>query len=144
MGAPLHKLVIGLQGAGTRTGVQTAQPGDQFLDQAELPPELKAAVPEGAKILKPPDVVVHKGTRSGNTVHCPASLGDAVRLFGGDVKTWTQSRGGWTMISVAPQTINVPEGMSAGYLVYVTKPEFYSVPGPVTIENLNFLAISCE
>jgi len=119
-------------------------PGDEYLDPAILPAPMQTAIPEGARILKPPPVIIHQQPYTGRTERCPQSAGDAVRLFGGNLKQWTKAMVGWTMISPDPVLVNVPEGMSAGYLIFIERPEFYSVLGPVTIENINFLAISCE
>jgi len=130
--------------ASAATQAPGADTKSQFLDTSLLPPVLQTAVPEGVKVLKPPEVVIVPARSTGRVERCPVTVGDAVRLFGGEMKIWTKSRGGWTMISTAPQNVFVPEGMTGGYLVYITKPEFNSVPGPVTIQNLNFLAISCE
>lgn len=116
----------------------------EYLDPGILPEWMRAVIPEGARILKPKPIVVTPLSYGAPRVRCPQSPGEAARLFGGHMKQWQPAMGGWTMISAETVAVTVPEGMTAGYLVYIQRPEFYSVPGPVLIENVNFLAISCE
>ena len=116
----------------------------QYLDPSILPDPIRAAIPAGAKVLKPPDIIIEKAESTGTRQRCPTSAGEAVRMFGGDLKTWTQVSAGWTLISMDPVTLYIPDGMTVGYLQYISKPEFFSVPGPVRVHNLNFAAISCE
>jgi hypothetical protein len=51
---------------------------------------------------------------------------------------------GWIMISLQTQTITVPKDMSAGYLEVSGSPEMSSAIGPVVIQNVNFVAVSCQ
>jgi hypothetical protein len=50
----------------------------------------------------------------------------------------------WQMIDPnSPATIRIPDGMSAGYISNQSM-QFSSVMGPVTIYNVNFIAIMCD
>lgn len=122
---------------------QTEQ-NQKYLDKSRLPSPLQTLIPAGANIIEPPDVIVRAEKQTGKKHKCPFSPGEAVLLFGGQLDAWSKANFGWTMISTDPQTIHVPEGMYAGYLVFIEKPEFLNVVGPATIENVNFLSISCE
>ncbi len=77
---------------------------------------------------------------------CPKAELDAARLFGGEPKNWSYDieTNGWTMTVVGPGVeIHVPEGMSAGFLELANGPEMKTAHGPVTLTDVNFVAISC-
>jgi hypothetical protein len=115
-----------------------------FIDEGNIPAPLRELIPEGARIVKPLDIVVKGEKPRGVDSDCPSSPGEAARLFGSDMKGWTESDNGWYLITTEPATIRVPEGMYGGYFVFSKQPEMRNVIGPAVMENVNFVAISCQ
>lgn len=77
---------------------------------------------------------------------CPGNAQQAADLFGGEVSFWSEETGfrAWAMVNTGtPVTIRVPENMVAGYMK-LDSMELISAKGPVTIQNLNFVVITCE
>lgn len=77
---------------------------------------------------------------------CPANAQQAAELFGGEEEYWTKESGfnAWAMVSTsAPITVRVPENMYAGYMK-LDSMGMISVQGPATIQNLNFVIITCN
>ncbi len=136
------KLLLGFPAVNTEKN--PAGPATEYLDEADLPAPLRALIPQGARLVKPLDVVIKNETPTGATSRCPSTTGEAARLFGGDMQSWTKSDNGWYLITTQPVTIRVPEGMYGGYFVFVHQPEMSNVIGPVVMENVNFVAISCR
>jgi hypothetical protein len=102
----------------------------------EVAPDFMAATP----------VVIRGGGLAATPQACPNNEFVAARVFGGDASNWTYDNqsSGWTMTNVgAGVTIDVPEHMVAGYMTMVESIQMVRVEGPVTIENVNFIAISC-
>lgn len=103
---------------------------------SDIPPDFMAATP----------VVIPNATSNGNAAKCPRSDIEAANVFGGEVEDWeyNSQSNGWSLTNVGSGvTITVPDGMVAGYMTIVDSIEMVSVDGPVTIENVNFIAISC-
>ena len=118
-----------------------------FLNPTTLPAPLQTLIPAGMKILQPTPITVKQlDPKTQPQERCPRSPGEAAKLFGGNMKDWSpDTQGfGWIMISLSAQTITIPKAMSAGYLQVSGAPEMASVIGPVVIENVNFVAISCQ
>jgi hypothetical protein len=118
-----------------------------FFDPTTLPAPLQTLIPAGMKILKPTPVTVRQlDPKTQPQVRCPGSPGEAAKLFGGSMQDWSAaSQGiGWIMISLQTQTITIPKDMSAGYLEVSGSPEMSSVIGPAVIQNVNFVAVSCQ
>jgi hypothetical protein len=104
-------------------------------------------VPEGAKpaLLNLPDTTV---TNSGPEISaCPSTAAAAARLFGGTPALWKKDASqftSWQMISTGDSvTVRVPNGMVAGYVDNKSF-KLLSVHGPATINNVNFVAITCD
>ena len=78
---------------------------------------------------------------------CPATSAQASALFGGPAGSWSfnHQEQGWILILAgAPTSIRVPAGMSAGYLVIGKTLEMRTTQGPATVNNVNFIAVSCQ
>ncbi len=112
---------------------------------AVLPPLLRTLIPPGITVLDSPTPSVRSG--SGPPAgKCPATPLQAAQLFGGDLKYWSKDSqtGGWMMIAAGPPvTVFVPANMSAGYLTIGEALNMISVDGPATIDNANFVAMTC-
>ena len=77
---------------------------------------------------------------------CPFTLSDAAGVFGGQVDRWTRisPSNGWQMMNAdASSTIRVPEGMLTTFMDNRTG-AFSTIDGPVTISNVNYVAILCN
>jgi hypothetical protein len=108
-----------------------------------LPRQLPTNVPADFMAATP---VVVRASDSQSDASCPKDPYDAARLFGGVADSWTydSSTYGWTMTHVgAGVEVTVPTGMTAGYMTIVDTIQMVRVEGPVTIANVNFIAISC-
>jgi hypothetical protein len=130
-------------------GLTTVTPAPS---QAEKQPSgvarLLNLVPAEAKpdLMNLPDTTVDN-TRGPAKSACPAEPVSAAELFGGTPSIWTRDANefpSWQMISTGDSiTVSVPDGMTAAYVDNKTF-EFLSVHGPVTINNANFLVITCD
>jgi hypothetical protein len=79
-------------------------------------------------------------------LRCPFTLSDAAGIFGGEVDHWTHigQSNGWQMMNAdASVTISLPEGMHATFMDNRTG-TFYTIDGPATIRNINYIAILCK
>jgi hypothetical protein len=85
-------------------------------------------------------------TSSGPTKRfsCPLNSRDAAALFGGSEKNWSLQQDQWVLLDNNGTTINLPQGMSAGYLVASNGMEIKSVLGPAHIANIYMIMISCK
>ncbi|MBI3177679.1 MAG: hypothetical protein HYZ35_06785 [Chloroflexi bacterium] len=112
---------------------------------AVLPPLLRTLIPPGITVLDSPTPSARLG--SGPAAgKCPVTPLQAAQLFGGDLSNWSKDEqtGGWMMIVAGPPvTVFVPANMSAGYLTIGEALNMISVDGPATIDNANFVAVSC-
>jgi hypothetical protein len=84
---------------------------------------------------------------SRQTGRCPTSADEASSLFGGQAADWTYKAdvGGWLMTAVTPKTIYVPASMVAGYLQFgAGGANMSQVDGPARIQNVNFIAVTCQ
>ncbi|MBI2977146.1 MAG: hypothetical protein HYY33_09360 [Chloroflexi bacterium] len=83
---------------------------------AVLPLLLRTLIPPGITVLDSPTPSARLGSGPAAS-KCPATPLQAAQLFGGDLSTWSKDEqtGGWMMI----------------------------VDGPATIDNANFVAVSC-
>jgi hypothetical protein len=103
------------------------------------------ALPDAIKpgFLKSPPVRVENTGPA--TARCPDNPQDATRLFGGQADSWKQGSqpDSWQMMNPGdPATVRIPQGMYAGYVDNKTF-VFSEANGPVTLYNVNFIAISC-
>ena len=115
-----------------------------MLSPANLPDPLKTLVPVGMTVVNPPTPVVIQGSVNDTATHpCPENAIQAARLFGGSTENWSFKQG-WMMISKSPAMLRIPAGMSAGYLVFSPSMEMKSVNGPVSIQNIYMVIISCD
>jgi len=108
-----------------------------------LPSLIPSNIPANFMLATP--AVVKEATK-GIATNCPTNELGAAELFGGTPKDWSFDRqtNGWTMTAIGPSvTIHVPEGMRGGYILLVNGPEMRSVEGPATLNDINFIAISC-
>jgi hypothetical protein len=131
---------------GTTNNNQTSDQSP-FLDPTTLPAPLQTLIPAGIKIIKPTPITVRQlDPKTQPQERCPKTPGEAAKLFGGNMKDWSAGTQGvgWVMISLQAQSITIPKDMSAGYLQVSGAPEMASVIGPVVIENVNFVAVSCQ
>jgi hypothetical protein len=77
---------------------------------------------------------------------CPFTVSDAVGIFGGQADRWTRisPSNGWQMMNAdASSTIRVPAGMHTTFMDNRTG-TFSTIDGPVTISNINYVAILCN
>lgn len=90
-----------------------------------------------------PDSVIYK--TGPQAADCPATSGDAARIFGGDAQTWERvGMYGWQMTNPDRMvTVMVPAGMTVAYFKNPSL-EFVNGYGPLTITNINFAMITCE
>ncbi|MDR3577689.1 MAG: hypothetical protein P4L50_27805 [Anaerolineaceae bacterium] len=111
---------------------------------AILPNSMKTLVPSGMTISNPYPPVIIKGSQSDSATYtCPTDASQAADLFGGLKVNWSYDQG-WIMVSKSPANLHVPAGMTAGYIYFSPDMQMKSVNGPVTIQNINMLIISCE
>jgi hypothetical protein len=78
--------------------------------------------------------------------HCPRNAAQAAELFGGRASSWSLETAfrAWTMVNTGdPLKIRVPQNMVAGYMK-LDSMEMITVQGPATIQNINFIVITCE
>jgi hypothetical protein len=110
-----------------------------------LPSWVATLVPSGITILNVPTPSVDASGPPNSP--CPASAEQASALFGGPAGNWSfnHNQQGWIFILAdAPTSIRVPANMTAGYLVIGANLEMRSAVGPVTLHNINFVAVSCQ
>lgn len=91
----------------------------------------------------PTPQVIQTGPGSSN---CPITAAQAAALFGGEESFWTKERGvsAWGMMNTgAPISVRIPANMFAGYMK-MDSMDMISIQGPATINNINFIIISCE
>jgi hypothetical protein len=125
---------------GSQSGVPTQ---GSLLNPADLPDPLKTLVPAGMTVVSVPTPVVIQGSVNDSAHYqCPENAIQAARLFGGSTENWSFKQG-WMLISKTPVTLHVPANMSAGYIVFSPGMEMKSVNGPVTIQNIYMVIISC-
>jgi hypothetical protein len=149
----LNTLVEELTTSGTQAAPQS-QPPTQPAVQAFLtaipadllPRQLPTDIPADFMAATP---VVVRATAAVQPIaqSCPNDPFEAARLFGGESDDWSYdaSTSGWTMAHVgAGITVTVPPNMIAGYMTITDSIQMVRVEGPVIIENVNFIAISCE
>ena len=89
----------------------------------------------------PGSVSISTGTRR---TACPQYSKDAAALFGGNEKNWSLQKEQWVMLDNNGATINLPEGMTGGYLVVSSGMEIKSILGPAQIGNIYMIMISCK
>jgi hypothetical protein len=110
-----------------------------------LPSWVATLVPSGITVINVPTPSVDpKGPPS---APCPTTSAQASALFGGPAGSWSFSHEeqGWIFILAdKPTSIRIPDGMSAGYLVIGESLEMRSTLGPATVNNVNFIAVSCD
>jgi hypothetical protein len=77
-------------------------------------------------------------------VPCPATAGDAADLFGGLPADWQASTGGWIMLNpTRSANMNIPNGMTAAYLVIGSRVGLAEVQGPAQMLNVYYVVVSC-
>ncbi len=113
--------------------------------KSKLPPWLATLVPSSITVINvaTPSLDPNGPPKSA----CPATAAEASVLFGGPADSWSFSRQlqGWIFILADnPTSIRIPANMTAGYLVLGDSLTMLSAVGPVTIHNVNFVAVSCE
>ena len=68
-------------------------------------------------------------------------------MFGGPAASWSFDRQehDWILILAdKPASIRVPANMSAAFLVIGQTLEMRTTCGPATVNNVNFIAVSCQ
>ena len=129
-----------------------------------LPQQVQTLIPPGVNIINvpTPDIIklspgaavpVSESTampaqsQSGSTTRrygCPKNSKDAASLFGGNQNNWSLQQNQWVMLDNNGATINLPQRMSAGYLVISSGMEIKSVSGPAQMTNIYMVMISCN
>jgi len=121
---------------------------DSAINTNLLPAPLQTLIPEGMQILAVPTpgiTLVNPQTVSDEK--CPGSRFEAAQIFGGIADDWSEAEvgRGWAMITRSPARVYVPPSMTGGYLVFdETGMEMRSVIGPVYLDNIYMISISCE
>jgi len=125
----------------------TFSPADLATEAARksgLPSWVATLVPNGIIVLAVPTPSFDNGGPPNSP--CPTSAEQASALFGGPSSAWSfnHDQQGWIFILAdQPSSVRVPANMSASYLVIAQNLEMRSVVGPVTLHNVNFVAVSC-
>jgi hypothetical protein len=110
-----------------------------------LPSWVATLVPNGVMELSGPTPSVDSNGPPGAA--CPATSDQASALFGGPAANWSFNRSerNWILILRGqPASVRVPDGMSASYPVIGQTLEMRAVLGPATVNNVNFIALSCR
>jgi len=113
--------------------------------KAGLPSWVATLVPNGLVVLGVPTPSFDNAGPPNSP--CPASADQAAALFGGPASAWSYNHDqqGWIFILAdKPTSIRIPANMTAGYLVIGQSLQMRSVAGPVTLHNINFVAVSCQ
>ena len=114
----------------------------------ELPATIRTMLPAGMEIISvPTPAVVQEAAAGILNMQCPSNALEAAEVFGGSAAKWTEGEmgNGWVMATTEPETIRVPETMTAGYMVVsVTGMEMKSVIGPVTLKDIYMISIACD
>ncbi|GAP06107.1 hypothetical protein ATHL_00953 [Anaerolinea thermolimosa] len=108
-----------------------------------LPAPVQAWIASGSEVLNLPPVKVTAYRSSGKRTLCPVQKEQAARTFGGDESMWNGTFSGWTFITLHPQSIYIPEGMSGRYPLLVDNPRMVKVQGPVLLENAIYVEVRC-
>lgn len=108
-----------------------------------LPAPVQAWIASGSEVLKLPPVKVTAYRSSGKRTLCPVQKEQAARTFGGDESMWNGTLSGWTLITLRPQSIFIPEGMIGRYPWLVDNPRMVTVQGPVLLENAIYVEVRC-
>lgn len=110
--------------------------------ESNLPAGVRVLLSSGSAIMDIPPVTVWRLESSG-AVSCPTQPANAARMFGGESNMYSSLKAGWTFLSPKPQTILVPQGMRADYLLVGKEPRMQPVSGPVRLENAVYVDIYC-
>src|SRR5271157_294709 len=111
---------------------------------ANLPDPMKTLMPDEMTVVNASPPVIIPGTVADtDTYPCPKSADQASQLFGGLTENWTYQQG-WFMVSKTPATLHVPAGMMVGYFVFNPVMQMKSVSGPITMQNIYMVVISCD
>lgn len=108
-----------------------------------LPAPVQAWIASGSEVLNLPPVKVTTYHSSGKRTLCPVQKEQAARIFGGEESMWNGTISGWTLITLRPQSIYIPEGMSGRYPWLVDNPRMVTVRGPVLLENAIYVEVRC-
>jgi len=108
-----------------------------------LPAPVQAWIASGSEALNLPPVKVTTYRSSGKRTLCPVQKEQAARTFGGDESMWNGTISGWTLITLRPQSIFIPQGMSGRYPLLVDDPRMVTVRGPVLLENAIYVEVRC-
>jgi hypothetical protein len=109
-----------------------------------LPDSMKTLMPDEMTVVNSsPPVIIPGSVGDTATYPCPKSADQAAQLFGGLTENWSYKQG-WIMVSKSALTVHVPAGMFVGYVVFSPDMEMKSVNGPVTLQNIYMVIISCD
>jgi hypothetical protein len=141
----ISKLPPSIFQTGASTGNSPAATGQSpIFNLANLPDRIKTLMPDQMTVVNAPPPVIIPGTVADtDTYPCPKSADQASQLFGGLTENWTYQQG-WFMVSKTPATLHVPAGMLVGYFVFNPTMQMKSVSGPVTMQNIYMVVISCD
>lgn len=109
-----------------------------------LPAAVQSLITASGGLLKIDPVVVHRQQKTGARTSCPTQPLYAARVFGGEESMWGSRIAGWTMITLKPQRVYVPEGMRAEYPLLDDNPHMEAVHGPAVLENAIYVDIDCS
>jgi hypothetical protein len=101
-----------------------------------------AQITDGLHLATP--VVYQYPSDPSRPVPCPLSAGAAADLFGGVPADWQASNGGWIMLNpTRSANLNIPNGMTAAYLVVGSRVGLADVQGPAQMLNVYYVVVSC-
>lgn len=135
---------LALSGVNSQLAAGMADPSIQT--NQPLPLQILKNLPDDVKppfLKSPPAQAVPGGLAASK---CPRFPHEAAALFGGNADHWQKEDRfqAWQMINPGnPVTLRIPAGMYVGYIDNVSF-NFLSARGPVTLYNVNFVAVSCE
>lgn len=111
---------------------------------ANLPSTAQRLITASGGLLKLEPVQVFFYESNGRRTSCPTQQVNAAKAFGAEAAMWSQTLGGWTLISMRPQTVYIPEGMSGAYPLIDDNPRMVKVAGPASLQNAIYVELDCD
>jgi hypothetical protein len=119
----------------------------KVLDIQSLPGPLQTIVPPGVQVMAASTPYVVVGTTNPGEVvraSCPKDARGAAEMFGGDSTSWTYNGQTWVLASKKPVSLNLPAGLSLGYLETGGSVEVRTIYGPAVVHNMYVAFVNCQ
>jgi len=110
--------------------------------ESNLPAGVRVLLASGSAIMDISPVTVWRLESTGSAA-CPTQPANAARMFGGESTMYSRMQAGWSFLSGSPQTLLIPQGMRAEYLLVGKEPRMQATTGPVRLENAIYVDIYC-